>query len=85
MKSTKDSQSEKVPAILIDNETTNEDGSVTVSYVINNFALELCAKEYGKDIEDLTEPEIHTYVTRNLSSALKGHDNWQAIKVNHTP
>ena len=83
MKSSNDSPNNKTPAILLDNQKTNEDGSVTVTYVINNFALELCAKEYEKEMEELTEEEIHTFVTRNISSALKGHNNWKTVNISN--
>ena len=65
---------------LIDDKI-HEDGTHTVNYVLDHDALELCAKEYEKDMKKLTEEEIHNFVMKNLGAALKGHDEWIAKKT----
>jgi hypothetical protein len=74
------SPTKQPPAILITDEKENEDGSVSVNYVLNNFALETCAKHHEKNIEDLTEEEIHDFVLTNIGSALLCRNGWRMIK-----
>ena len=74
------SQTKATPAILLTDEKENSDGSKSINYVINNFALETCAKSLEKDVEDLTEDEIHNFVISNISNALLCRNGWKLIK-----
>lgn len=81
MNSIKDISSDsKTPSITLVDEKQYDDGSISVNYILNHYALKLCAEKYEKDVESLTEEEIHTFVALNLSGALKGHDGWKVIK-----
>jgi hypothetical protein len=70
----------KFGKIFIEEKTRHSDGSVTLNYSLDNDALIECAKELDKDFKKLTEDEIHTFVVKNISHALKGINGWRAEK-----
>jgi hypothetical protein len=68
------------PLINIIGDVKNPDGSTTVEYELNTGALEVCAREYEKDISQLTPDEIHSFAEKNVRWALKCHNGWKIIK-----
>jgi len=68
------------PLINIINDSKNDDGSSTVEYEMNEEALKICAKENNKQLNDLTEQEIHSFAEKNIGWALKCHNGWKLIK-----
>lgn len=74
------SNPEEKGKIVITDDTTNSDGSVTINYSLNQKALEECASYYEKKLRDLTPDEIHTFVARNIGNALNCHKGWKLVK-----
>lgn len=77
MNSPQDFSLEERPNIHITDSVKNKDGSTTVNYVINHKVLELCAKENEKELTELTEEEIHRFVSKNIGNALNCHGEWE--------
>jgi len=68
--------------IVITDDKVESDGSVTVQYALNEQALKACGVELNKNFKELTEQEIHSFVMKNIGSALKGHNGWTVKEIN---
>lgn len=80
MNSLANTQIEEKPNIIITDSKEEGDGTKTINYLCNPKALELCAKELEKEITELTPDDIHQFVSFNIGSALKGHNEWKMVK-----
>lgn len=72
--------SQTTPLINIIGDVKNADGSTTIEYEVNEDALNICAKEYNKELNQLTAEEIHSFAKKNIGWALKCHNGWKLIK-----
>lgn len=73
---------DKLPGVIsITDHTVLADGSVKVSYALDECAVQRCAHQLNKSPEDLTEEEIHSFVIKNIGSALKGQEDWKSKKI----
>ncbi len=75
------SQNNNFGVISITDYTKLDDGSIKVSYALDEEAMKRCAEYTSKPIESLSESDIHTFVVKNLGAALKGQDGWETKKV----
>jgi hypothetical protein len=80
MSTSQNIQTPNLGKIFIEEKLRHGDGSITLNYSLDGVALEECAKEIGKKSKELTEEEIHSFVIKNISHALKGINGWRTEK-----